>query len=109
MFLSLTLNTVIYFSGKCLCDNIETHAFATQGGKALINWVKPTLKCTSGRHTKLHSEEVGPPVSSPQEFGVGHHTVKYTYRYMRETRLLEEKCSLIVNVNGMYYGTGLHT
>lgn len=98
------LNTAIYFSDECLCDNVQKRAFAVQGGKALINWVKPTLKCTSDRQTELDSEEVDPPVSPPQEFGVGRHTVKYTYRYMTETRVLQESCSVIVNVEGMYDG-----
>ena len=97
------LNARIYFSGECLCDNIETEAFAAQGAKALIDWVKPTLKCASGRQAKLDSEVVEPPVSPPHEFGVGHHTVTYTYRYMRGTKVVPQKCSLIVDVNGMYH------
>ena len=80
-----------------------TNAFVHQGGKAVINWIKPSLKCPSDHNATIESEDVQPPgVSPPSEFGVGKHTVTYTYGYRRGTKVQKLKCHAVeINVAGM--------
>jgi hypothetical protein len=76
--------------------------FVPQGGKAVINWIKPSLKCSSGGKATIESEDVQPPgVSSPSEFGVGKHTVTYTYGYRRGTKVVKLQCPIKIDVTGM--------
>ena len=72
------------------------------GGKALIPWTEPTLKCASGREAELESKVVVSPYSSPHEFGVGDHTITYTYNYLRGSRVVPQTCSVKFHVNGMF-------
>ena len=84
--------------GECTCDQIEAGAFVAQGERALINWIEPTLKCASGRQAQIESKIVQPPVSPPSEFGAGHHTVTYTYRYLRGSKVVSLECRVEINV-----------
>jgi hypothetical protein len=81
---------------------ITAYVFAAQGGKAVIDWEVPTLKCSSGRQTVIKSTDVQPPgVSPPAEFGVGMHRVTYTYGYLRGTKVVKQQCSIEIDVAGM--------
>ena len=96
--------TPVSFSGQCVCSETITtvKVFVPQGGKAVINWIKPSLKCSSGGKATIESEDVQPPgVSSPSEFGVGKHTVTYTYGYRRGTKVVKLQCPIKIDVTGM--------
>ncbi|CAB3990655.1 Hypothetical predicted protein [Paramuricea clavata] len=87
--------------GQCGCSGaITAKVFrAAQGGKAVINWEVPTLKCASGRQAVIKSTDVQPPgVSPPAAFGVGNHTVTYTYDYRRGTKVVRLQCPIKINV-----------
>ena len=91
---------------NCECSGaITAKAFAPQGGKAVINWEKPSLKCSSGRKATIKSEDVQPPCfSSPLEFGVGRHGVTYTYGYLNGTKVVKLQCPIEIDIIGMYCG-----
>jgi hypothetical protein len=96
--------TPVSFSGQCVCSETITtvKVFVPQGGKAVINWIKPSLKCSSGGKATIESEDVQPPgVSSPSEFGIGRHTVTYTYGYLIGCRVVKVQCSIEINIRGM--------
>jgi hypothetical protein len=95
--------TPVSFAGECGCSGtITANVFAAQGGKAVINWEVPTLKCASGRQAVIKSTDVQPPgVSPPSEFGVGMHRVTYTYGYLRGTKVVKQQCPVEIDVAGM--------
>ena len=97
--------TPVSFSVRCKCSGaITANAFAAHGGKAVINWEVPTLECASGRQAVIKSQDldVQPPgVSPPEEFGVGKHTVTYTYGYLRGTKVVKLQCPIKIDVTGM--------
>jgi hypothetical protein len=98
--------TPVSFSDECECSGaITTKAFVPQGGKAVINWEKPSLKCSSGRKATIKSEDVQPPCFSPPlEFGVGRHGVTYTYGYLSGTKVVKLQCPIEIDIIGMYCG-----
>ncbi|CAB4039533.1 Hypothetical predicted protein, partial [Paramuricea clavata] len=85
---------------RCECSGvITTKAFAPQGGKAVINWNKPSLKCSSGREAIIKSQDVQPPCFSPPlEFGVGRHGVTYTYGYQSGTKVVKLQCPIEIDI-----------
>jgi hypothetical protein len=95
--------TPVSFSGECGCSGTMTaKAFVPQGGKAVINWEIPTLKCASGRQAIIKSQDVQPHcISPPSEFGVGKHTVTYTYGYLSGTKVVYLQCPIEINITGM--------
>jgi hypothetical protein len=95
--------TPVSFSGECGCSGgIIAKAFVSQGGKAVIDWEIPSLKCASARQAVIQSEDVQPPgVSPPSEFGVGMHTVTYTYGYLRGTMVVKQQCPIEIDIRGM--------
>jgi hypothetical protein len=95
--------TPVSFSVKCECSGaITAEAFVPQGGKTLIDWEIPSLKCSSGRKAIIKSHDVQPPCFSPPlEFGVGRHTVTYTYGYLRGTKVVKLQCSIEIDIIGV--------
>jgi hypothetical protein len=89
---------------NCECSGaIAAKAFAPQGGKAVINWEKPSLKCSSGRKATIKSEDVQPPCFNPPlEFGVGRHGVTYTYGYQSGSKVVKLQCPIEIDIIGMY-------
>ena len=89
--------------GECSCVKTEVDvAYVAQGGKALINWKEPKLKCPTGVDPTEISKDVSPDLSPPAEFKHGLHTVTYTIRYKRSPGedFQTRKCPVEIAVEG---------
>lgn len=85
--------------GDCDCPSSTLQdLFVKPGQTATFTWVEPRPSCKDNRtlDPSLVTTVVSPAVKSPAKFGVGPHTLTYTYTFIKEG--FDLKCYVTFNV-----------